>query len=264
MQIRDLLRKVAEGSLDIEEAERQLKLLAVEEMSKVLKLDVGREHRKGIPEIVLAEHKSLDQLEAAIRGLLKNCGKAIASRLRSEQLKVLEALHNEGYSVRLSTSQRVAVIRSQHSSEEEKLGKVGIVAAGTADAPIANEVEMLVEELGCRAVSLYDVGIAGLHRAIDTAKKIIEEDVDVVVAIAGMEGALPSLLASLLDVPVIGLPASTGYGLGGGGVTALLSMLQSCSPGLVVVNVDNTVGAAAAAALIAKRVAKFRRVASRK
>jgi NCAIR mutase (PurE)-related protein len=138
-----------------------------------------------------------------------------------------------------------------------------VVAAGTSDLPIADEVRLLVEELGCDALVIHDVGIAGLHRTLDAAKRLLEADVDVVVAIAGMEGALPSVLASVLDVPVIGLPTSFGYGLGGGGVAALLSMLQSCSPGLVVVNIDNSVGAAVAAALMASRAAKFRGSTSR-
>lgn len=259
MALRDLLRRVAEGSLSIEEAERQLKLLAIEEMANILKLDVGREYRRGAPEIILGEYKSLDQLRAAIQGLLERRGRAIASRLREEHIKLLEELRKEGHYIALSVSRRVAVIKRRDFEGIKSGGKVGIVTAGTADVPIADEVKLIVEELGCTPIVIHDIGIAGVHRALDAAKKLIEEDVDVVVAIAGMEGALPSILASLLDVPVIGLPTSTGYGLGGGGITALLSMLQSCSPGLLVVNIDNSVGAAVAATLIANRVAKFRR-----
>lgn len=259
MTLRELLRRVAEGSLSIEEAEQQLKLLALEEVAGVLKLDVGRELRRSIPEIIFSEYKSLEQLEQAIRGLLKVRGRAIASRLREDQLEVLKKFEKE-YNVALSSSRKVAVVKRRDYEVLKSGGKVGIVTAGTADVFVADEVKLIVEELGCTAVTVYDVGVAGLHRAIDAAKKLLEEDVDVAVVVAGMEGALPSVLASMLDVLVIGLPTSVGYGLGGGGTTALLSMLQTCSPGLVVVNIDNSVGAAVAAALIANRVAKFRRM----
>jgi len=258
MALRELLKKVADGSLSVEEAEQQLKILAIEDIAGIIKLDVGREVRKSVPEIILSEYKSADQLELAIKGLLEARGRAIASRLREDQLEVVKKFERD-YDVVLSASRRVAVIKRRDHRAPKHGGRVGIVAAGTADLPIADEVRLLVEELGCDAISIHDVGIAGLHRTLDAAKTLLEVDVDVVVAIAGMEGALPSVLASVLDVPVIGLPTSLGYGLGGRGVAALLSMLQSCSPGLVVVNIDNSVGAAVAAALIANRVAKFRR-----
>lgn len=259
MALRELLKKVAEGSLSVEEAEQQLKLLALEEVAGVLKLDVGRELRKSVPEIIFSENKNLNQLEQAIQRLLKVRGRAIASRLREDQLEVLKKFEQES-NVTLSASRKVAIIKRKDYETLKSGGKVGIVTAGTADVHIADEVKLIVEELGCDAITIYDVGIAGLHRTIDATKKLLEEDVDVVVAIAGMEGALPSVLASILDVPVIGLPTSIGYGLGGKGVTALLSMLQSCSPGLLVVNIDNSVGAAVAAALIANRIARFRRM----
>ncbi|MEM0240998.1 MAG: nickel pincer cofactor biosynthesis protein LarB [Candidatus Nezhaarchaeales archaeon] len=259
MALRELLKRVAEGSMSIEEAEQRLKLLAIEEVDNVLRLDVGRELRKSIPEIIFSEHKSLDQLERAIRELLKVRGRAIASRLREDQLDVLKKFEQE-YSVTLSSSRKVAVVKRRDYETYKSGGRVGIVTAGTADVSIADEVRLIVEELGCDVITIYDVGIAGLHRTIDAAKRLLEEDVDVIVAIAGMEGALPSILASILDVPVIGLPTSIGYGLGGKGITALLSMLQSCSPGLLVVNIDNSVGAAVAAALIANRAARFRRM----
>jgi NCAIR mutase (PurE)-related protein len=257
MALRELLRRVADGSLSVEEAEQRLRMLAVEEIASILKLDVGREVRKSVPEIILGEYKSVDQLELAIKGLLEARGRAIASRLREGQLEVVKRFERD-YDVSLSVSRRVAVIKRKDYRTLKHGGRVGVVAAGTADLPIADEVRLLVEELGCDVIVIHDVGIAGLHRTLDAAKRLLEADVDVVVAIAGMEGALPSVLASVLDVPVIGLPTSFGYGLGGGGVAALLSMLQSCSPGLVVVNIDNSVGAAVAAALIASRTAKFR------
>jgi len=118
---------------------------------------------------------------------------------------------------------------------------------------------VLAEEMGCETVAIYDVGVAGIHRLFEPLHKMLEAAVDVIVVAAGMDGALPSVVAGLVNVPVIGLPTSVGYGFGGKGVSALLSMLQTCSPGLVVVNIDNGVGAGATAAMIANRVAAARR-----
>jgi len=130
---------------------------------------------------------------------------------------------------------------------------VGLLTAGTADIPVAEEAALVIEHMGCRVERAYDVGVAGLHRLTEPLARLVEAEVDVLVVVAGMEGALPSVVAGLVDVPVIGVPTSTGYGLGGDGTAALYAMLQSCSPGLVVVNIDNGVGAGAAAALIARR-----------
>jgi hypothetical protein len=113
--------------------------------------------------------------------------------------------------------------------------------------------------MGCRVYTFYDVGVAGIHRLIPAIEEIIREDIDAVIVAAGMEGTLPSVVAGLVDVPVIGLPISTGYGVGGRGEAALLAMLQSCSPGLATVNVDNGFGAGVVASIIANRVAKFRK-----
>jgi len=130
------------------------------------------------------------------------------------------------------------------------------MTAGTSDIRVAEEARVVAEEMGCEVVTAYDVGIAGFHRHIGPLRRMLREGVDAIVVVAGMEGALPSVVASLVDVPVIGVPTSVGYGLGGKGVGALTTMLQSCSPGLCVVNIDNGVGAGALAALIARRVAR--------
>ncbi|MEM4626917.1 MAG: AIR carboxylase family protein, partial [Ignisphaera sp.] len=123
---------------------------------------------------------------------------------------------------------------------------------------VAEEAKTIVMERGCRVVTLYDVGIAGLHRVLEAVKRLKEEDVDVAIVVAGMEGALPSIVASLLDVPVIGVPTSVGYGIGGGGVSALYSMLQACPLGLAVVNIDNGINAGIVASLIGRRVSLYR------
>jgi NCAIR mutase (PurE)-related protein len=134
-----------------------------------------------------------------------------------------------------------------------------MLTAGASDASAADEAAWVAREMGCRIVRADDVGVAGLHRLEAPLRDLRQQGADVVIVVAGMDGALPSVVSGLVDIPVIGLPTSIGYGLGGGGVAALLSMLQTCAPGLVVVNIDNGVGAGATAALIANRVAAARR-----
>ncbi|MDP9351573.1 MAG: nickel pincer cofactor biosynthesis protein LarB, partial [Chloroflexota bacterium] len=138
-------------------------------------------------------------------------------------------------------------------------GRVGVLSAGSSDIPYAEEASVVAMQMGCTVRHIYDVGVAGLHRLFPPLRGLLQEGVDVIVVAAGMDGALPAVVSGLVDVPVIGLPTSTGYGAGGAGLAALLTMLQSCSPGLAVVNIDNGVGAGAMAALIANRAATGRR-----
>jgi len=257
MKLKEILELVAKGKMSVDEAERIIRLLAIEEIEGKLKMDLGREIRREIPEVIWAEYKDPNILKEAIIKSVESTGIAVVSNIKANQLPIIEDL-KEKYLIRKSLSKKVAVIKSKKHQHPQIRGKVGIVAAGTADIPLADEVKVIVEELGCETVTAYDVGIAAIHRAIDAAKKMIKEDVDVIVAIAGMEGALPSVITSLVNVPVIGLPASTGYGLGGKGTAALMSMLQACSPGLLVVNIDNSIGAALAAVLIAYRASKYK------
>ena len=139
---------------------------------------------------------------------------------------------------------------------EKKKGVVGIITAGTSDIPVAEEAKEILISMGCEVMASYDVGIAGVHRIFSPLSKMIKEGVHVIIVCAGMEGTLPGVVAFLVDVPVIGVPISSGYGLGANGKGALITMLQSCSPGLVVVNIDNGFGAGASAALIANKMAK--------
>jgi NCAIR mutase (PurE)-related protein len=133
-----------------------------------------------------------------------------------------------------------------------------VLTAGTSDVPIAEEAAVVAHEMGCAVSTTYDVGVAGLHRLFKPLQKLMDDDTDVIIVAAGMDGALPSVVAGLVSVPVIGLPTSVGYGMGGKGVAALLTMLQTCAPGLTVVNIDNGVGAGATAALTANRMARLR------
>jgi len=223
-------------------------------------VDPGRQARKGVPEIVYAAGKAPSVSLAAVRQLLARTatGRVLVSRASSETVEFLRtALEPDGVSLLVSDGTLLAM-RADHVPLVETGGVVAVLTAGASDAPVADEAAWVAREMGCRVVRADDVGVAGLHRLEAPLRALREQRADVVIVVAGMDGALPSVVAGLVDIPVIGLPTSVGYGLGGGGVAALLSMLQTCAPGLVVVNIDNGVGAGASAALMANRVAAAR------
>ncbi len=219
--------------------------------------DAGREQRKGAPEVIFGETKETAQIIAMAHGLLAGTGRAIISRLRTDSLEEVKAAF-QGYTVRTRDAARTMVIYAPEFVHKNTGGHVGVISAGTSDIPVAEEAATIVEEMGCRVTCIYDVGVAGLHRLIAPLQDLFADNVDAIIVAAGMDGALPSVVAGLAPVPVIGLPTSIGYGMGGKGVAALLSMLQTCAPGLSVVNIDNGVGAGITAALIANRVAQAR------
>jgi NCAIR mutase (PurE)-related protein len=219
--------------------------------------DPGREFRKGAPEVILGETKGAAQIISMAQGLLAETGRAIISRMRPEALAPLqEAFRDNTISVREAA--RAMVIYRPDYVRRSTGGQVGVISAGTSDIPVAEEAVLIAEEMGCHVTCIYDVGVAGLHRLMQPLRDLLTTGVDAIIVAAGMDGALPSVVAGLVPVPVIGLPTSIGYGVGGKGVAALLAMLQTCAPGLSVVNIDNGVGAGITAALIANRVAQAR------
>jgi NCAIR mutase (PurE)-related protein len=219
--------------------------------------DSGRERRKGAPEVIFGETKETAQIIAMAQGLLAGTGRAIISRIPSASIEpVREAFR--AYTIHMREAAHAMVIYSPEYVRRSTGGHVGLISAGTSDIPRAEEAALISEEMGCRVTCIYDVGVAGLHRLMRPLSDLLTDGVDVIIVAAGMDGALPSVVAGLVPVPVIGLPTSIGYGLGGKGVAALLSMLQTCAPGLSVVNIDNGVGAGITAALIANRVAQAR------
>jgi NCAIR mutase (PurE)-related protein len=220
--------------------------------------DAGRERRKGIPEVIFGEAKSVSQIVAMARGLLSESSRAIVSRVQPEAVQALQVAFQQGYTVRVHEAARAVVICRPDFAPSHTGGHVGVISAGTSDIPVAEEAALIAKEMGCRVTCIYDVGVAGLHRLIEPLRNLLSNDVDVIIVAAGMDGALPSVVAGVVPVPVIGLPTSIGYGFGGNGIAALLSMLQTCAPGLSVVNIDNGVGAGITAALIANRVAQAR------
>ena len=227
--------------------------------------DFDRLQRKGVPEVILADRKSVEDAVEIARAFLVREGRAILSRVPEPlELRLREEFVGEA-SLEWYPSARAAVLRRPGCARPTSGGRVGIVTAGTSDIPQAEEAALVCREMGCQVLTVYDVGVAGLHRLFDPLERLLnEEGVDVLVVAAGMDGALPSVVSGLVPVPVVGLPTSVGYGLGGGGISALLSMLQTCAPGLSVVNIDNGIGAGAVAGLIANRVAAARAAGSQR
>lgn len=219
--------------------------------------DLHRDNRKGVPEVLLAQGKRQEDVLSIAHHFVEMTGRAIISRVDGDLLVKLRAAFADCDLVEHSPS-RMVVVKSHGFVSPRTGGKVGVVSAGTSDVPVAEEARVLAEEMGCETLAVYDVGVAGIHRLFQPLEALKDAGVDVLVVAAGMDGALPSVVSGLVDVPVIGLPTSVGYGFGGKGVAALMSMLQTCSPGLTVVNIDNGIGAGATAALIANRMARAR------
>jgi pyridinium-3,5-biscarboxylic acid mononucleotide synthase len=232
----------------------QAKRSTIPELSR---LDFSREQRTGIPEIVLAGVKPDEQVVAAVQAFLDRTGHAVVSRLRD---KTAERLAHEfpNCAVNHRAIARSAAIHRPGYVRPRTDGRIGVLTAGTSDVPVAEEARLIAEEMGCDVYTAYDVGVAGIHRLFEPLAEMLAARVAALVVCAGMDGALASVVAGLSPVPVIGVPVSTGYGAGGKGRAALLAMLQTCAPGLTVVNVDNGVGAGATAALIANREAAAR------
>ncbi|HLX56393.1 MAG TPA: nickel pincer cofactor biosynthesis protein LarB [Ktedonobacteraceae bacterium] len=219
--------------------------------------DFEREQRKGVPEVIFGETKETSQVIAMAGALLASSGRAIISRVRSETVEALRESF-QGYAMRTRGAARAVVICRPDYLHRSTGGQVGVISAGTSDIPVAEEAALIAEEMGCKVTCIYDVGVAGLHRLVGPLRELLTQGTDAIIVAAGMDGALPSVVAGLVAAPVIGLPTSVGYGMGGKGVAALLAMLQTCAPGLSVVNIDNGVGAGITAAMIANRVAEAR------
>jgi hypothetical protein len=259
--VKDVLRRLLEGELTEAEALTELRSIQLEELGGRAQLDLGRFMRRGIPEVVLAPGKSPADAARLAVSLAQRQGQGLISRMTPDHRIALdEAAAAAGMRVHLYAAS-ARVMRAGYAPEALG-GRVGLLTAGTSDLGVADEARMVVEACGLEAEIASDLGVAGLHRFVAPLATILEWGADVIVVAAGMDGVLPGLVAGLVDVPVIGLPVSTGYGHGGAGEAALSTMLQSCSTGLVTVNIDNGVGAGAAAVLIASRVAAARAVSA--
>jgi hypothetical protein len=257
--LRELLEKLVKGEISIDKAERLLKILAIEEVGNLARIDVNREVRRGIPEVISAERKTPEEVTEIALSMLNKNGRAIISRVTKEQTTAIEKAVPKNAFLQVHERAKIIVIKKKGFKVEKTGGRVGILTAGTSDIPVAEEARIIAEEMGCEVITAYDVGVAGIHRLFSPLKTMLEKDVDVIIVVAGREGALPSVVAGMVDVPIIAVPTSVGYGYGEKGTSALMAMLQACPLGLAVVNIDSGIAAGAVATLIANRVAKFRR-----
>jgi len=217
---------------------------------KMVKPDFDRRERCGIPEVLYAEGKLIADTVNIAQKHLDECGRVIITKIGEEDAKTLKSkLKLKGADFSVNTRAKTVVVKNKNHKIDE-IGIIGILTAGTSDIPIAEEAKEIAQELGIKVLTEYDVGVAGIHRlypALDNMRQA-----QVLIVLAGMEGALPSVVSGLVDVPVIGVPTSVGYGTGAGGKAALYAMLNSCTP-VAVVNIDNGYGAAVIAAQILRR-----------
>jgi len=239
--LRQLLELVRGGGLDVEAALKQLKKLPFDDLGYA-KIDYHRCIRQGVPEVIFCQGKSIPQIQGIVKHIARNHSNILASRANPEVFQgILEVVKECEY----HEQARMVVINPR---DVEKIGNIAVVSAGTSDIPVAEEAAITAETLGNKVKRIYDVGVAGIHRLLHCCNDLFEANA--VVVVAGMEGALASVVGGLVSSPVIGVPTSIGYGASFGGVAALLSMLNSCASGVSVVNIDNGFGAGYQASLI--------------
>jgi len=242
--IRKLLENVRDGSFDIAEAMQQLEYWPAENMDFAC-LDHHRALRTGFPEVVYGEDKNVEQIEAIIKAMLDKSAVVMVTRVNPEKAeKICDRIAGVTY----HKTARMLIGNIDKKVEQVCRGKILVISAGTSDIPVAEEALLTAHYLGHPVEKLYDVGVAGIHRVL--SHREVLSRAAVLIVVAGMEGALPSVVAGLVDKPVIAVPTSVGYGASFGGVTALLGMLNSCAPGVAVVNIDNGFGAGCMAATI--------------
>lgn len=242
-----LLESVKTGAVDIETAKREILSESYEELG-FAKVDHQRKIRQGFPEVIYGAGKTSEQILAIAQSLVNNGEENIlCTRLSSESSSLLA---NELQAIEYQSARIAVVNRHVH----EGIGEVLVCCAGTSDLPVAEEAAITAEVMGAKVNRVYDAGVAGLHRLLAHTGEL--RSANIIIAVAGMEGALPSVLAGLTDRPVIAVPTSVGYGASFGGIAALLAMLNSCASGVTVVNIDNGFGAGYFAALVNKRSVK--------
>ena len=235
MDVAELLRQVKNNEISIEQAEEQLKNLPYEDLG-FAKLDHHRKIRQGFEEVVYCQGKATEHLVKIYQTLTGEGIDVLGTRATREQY---EAVHE---AVPEAVWDDISRILKVEKREKEHIGRVVVCTGGTADVPVAEEAAQVAEFFGTNVVRLFDVGVAGIHRLLSNLDAF--HDANCVIAVAGMEGALAGVVAGLVDVPVIAVPTSVGYGASFGGLSALLTMLNSCANGITTVNIDNGYGAA--------------------
>jgi NCAIR mutase (PurE)-related protein len=246
--LKDVLARYKKGEITLDSAAEEIEGVRLDHIGDIACMDTGRSVRCGMPEVVLAEGKDTNHLASIGIQHAETTGRCIITRIMPEQVTSLENLaRTRGISALYHEAGRILVL-SKGGSPKKTGGIIGIITAGTSDIGVAEEAKIIAEEMGCEVRTAYDVGAAGIHRLFPALKPLI--GAHVLIVCAGREGTLPSVVAGLVDKPVIGVPVSTGYGYMGKGKAALASMLQSCSV-IAVVNIDAGFTAGAFAARIA-------------
>lgn len=233
-----LLKEFQNGDYTLDEAARHLSSMQAETMTDAC-IDHQRQWRTGIPEVIYGASKSAEQIVVIARAMLLKKGVVLATRVSVDKAQIIihelpELQYHENCQILIGNAAQV--------KPEQYRGKTVVVSAGTSDIPVAEEARLTLVALGHPVEKLYDVGVAGLHRILNQKQQLTEASA--IIVVAGMEGALPTVVAGLVRAPVIAVPTSIGYGASFGGVAALLGMLNSCAPGVAVVNIDNGFGAA--------------------
>ena len=245
-QLQKLLDEVRAGTVSAEAAADQLAALPYAEVAEAVVVDHHRELRTGVPELVFGATKTPEQIAAALQALAKGGG-ALATRVDRDKAAAVRALVP---GVVVHETARILTLGTP--APRPAAAPIAVVCAGTSDLPVAEEAALVAEFLGAPVTRISDVGVAGLHRLLARLEDI--RKTQVVIAVAGMEAALPSVLGGLIDRPMIAVPTSVGYGVSVDGLVALGALLSACAPGITVVNIDNGVGAAVAAVKIARMV----------
>lgn len=253
--MKDVLNKLINGEISVSEAEEQLRIMQMQELGNHVKFDSMREERIGVPEAVYSQGKTDEDLVNIINNI-KITKQLMITRLPEERFNKIKNQLNDDILENATFYKQASILTINKTEPQHSPGNVGIITAGTADVPVAEEARITLQQSGYNVLTTYDVGVAGIHRLIDKITYLIDKKVDVIITVAGMEGALPSVVAGLVSMPVIAVPTSTGYGVGEKGFTALFSMLQSCAPGIATMNIDNGYGAGVYAITILKQIEK--------
>ena len=247
--MRDILEAVAAGDLSPTQAEAELRGYVTDDAGR---FDAAREDRRGIPEAILAQGKSPEQVVSLARTAVESTGRALLTRVSADHVRAIERdVAERDPDVSVDARGETLVVRTPAYDPPPLSATVGIVTAGTVDGPVAAEAQVVCEDAGATVDRIDDVGVAALDRVLDQVDRL--RDADVLIVVAGREGALPTVVAGLVDTPVIGVPVSSGYGHGGDGQAALSGLLQSCTV-LSVVNIDAGFVAGAQAVLVARAI----------
>ena len=241
-RIKQLLEDLRDGKIEVDVAMHALKNLPYEDLG-FAKIDTHRNIRKGFSEVIFCEGKTIEQIVAIVERFSQNEHTIMATRASKEVFEAISKIRDDAV---YHEAARIIVIGKMPNPRTEKI--VAVVSAGTSDIPVAEEAAVTSEVMGSPVERLYDIGVAGLHRLLDNREKLFSANV--IVVVAGMEGALASVVGGMVDKPVVAVPTSVGYGASFDGLAALLSMLNCCAPGVAVMNIDNGFGAGYYAGLI--------------